>query len=60
MDVEVEDKVEEEPVAPLRLGHVGYLATVIAKGDKAKRNLHLIERELADHPADPFTCTIWA
>ncbi|CAI6080611.1 hypothetical protein PAECIP112173_02944 [Paenibacillus sp. JJ-100] len=45
---------DEEPLAPLRLGHDGYLATVIAKGDKPKRNLHLIEQELADHPGQPF------
>lgn len=54
VEVEIDVEVEEEPLAPLRLGHDGYLATVIAKGDKSKRNLRLIERELADHPADPF------
>ena len=27
---------------------------MIAKGDKPKRNLHLIEQELADHPGHPF------
>ncbi|MDT0124666.1 glycosyltransferase [Paenibacillus sp. RRE4] len=54
VDADTDTDVKVEPLAPLRLGHDGYLATVIAKGDKAKRNLHLIERELADHPADPF------
>ncbi|WP_161556908.1 glycosyltransferase [Paenibacillus amylolyticus] len=54
VDVDVDVEVEEEPLAPLRLGHDGYLATVIAKGDKAKRNLHLIEQELTDDPGDPF------
>lgn len=54
VEVDVDAEAEEEPLAPLRLGHDGYLATIIAKGDKAKRNLHLIERELADRPADPF------
>ncbi|MGQ8873354.1 glycosyltransferase [Paenibacillus sp. TSA_86.1] len=53
-DADVKVKAEEELLVPLRLGHDGYLATVIAKGDKPKRNLRLIERELADHPAQPF------
>ncbi|WP_434748960.1 glycosyltransferase [Paenibacillus amylolyticus] len=52
--VKADVKAEEELLVPLRLGHDGYLATVIAKGDKPKRNLRLIERELADHPAQPF------
>ncbi|MGO4528875.1 glycosyltransferase [Paenibacillus sp. 2TAF8] len=52
IDINADEEVE--PIAPLRLGHDGYLATMIAKGDKPKRNLRLIERELADHPAQPF------
>ncbi|WP_342553284.1 glycosyltransferase family 2 protein [Paenibacillus sp. FSL R7-0652] len=43
-----------EPLMPLRIHHDGYLASVITAGDKPKRNLRLIELELADQPAHPF------
>ncbi|MEK4665326.1 glycosyltransferase [Priestia sp. FSL H7-0729] len=46
--------IETEPLAPLGLIHDGYLASWIAKGHKPRRNLRLIERELADEPAQPF------
>ncbi|WP_419890349.1 glycosyltransferase [Paenibacillus xylanexedens] len=46
--------IETEPLAPLCLIHDGYLASTIAKEHKPRRNLKLIERELADEPAQPF------
>ncbi|MFX3649066.1 MAG: glycosyltransferase [Paenibacillus sp.] len=46
--------IEAEPLAPLCLIHDGYLASTIAKTHKPRRNLKLIERELADEPAQPF------
>ncbi|MGN7414890.1 glycosyltransferase [Paenibacillus sp. SAF-068] len=46
--------IEAEPLAPLCLIHDGYLASTIAKEHKPRRNLRLIERELADEPAQPF------
>jgi len=46
--------IETEPLAPLCLIHDGYLASTIAKEHKPRRNLKLIERELADNPAQPF------
>ncbi|MBU5352839.1 glycosyltransferase [Paenibacillus barcinonensis] len=51
---EEETFVDIEPLAPLRLGHDGYLASVIASGEKPKRNLRLIQKELEDHPGQPF------
>ncbi|WP_181150890.1 glycosyltransferase family 2 protein [Paenibacillus sp. PCH8] len=45
---------ETEPLAPLCLVHDGYLASTIAEGNKPRRNLKMIERELADDPAQPF------
>ncbi|PYE50891.1 glycosyltransferase [Paenibacillus barcinonensis] len=51
---EEETFFDSEPLAPLRLGHDGYLASVIASGDKPKRNLRLIQKELAEQPAQPF------
>jgi tetratricopeptide (TPR) repeat protein len=46
--------IETEPLAPLCLVHDGYLASTIAQEHKPRRNLKLIERELADKPAQPF------
>ncbi|WP_091012620.1 glycosyltransferase [Paenibacillus amylolyticus] len=46
--------IETEPLAPLCLVHDGYLASTISKKHKPRRNLKLIERELADEPAQPF------
>ncbi|WKL04246.1 glycosyltransferase [Paenibacillus amylolyticus] len=46
--------IETEPLAPLCLVHDGYLASTIAQEHKPRRNLKLIERELADEPAQPF------
>ncbi|SDD33758.1 Tetratricopeptide repeat-containing protein [Paenibacillus sp. CF095] len=46
--------IETEPLAPLCLIHDGYLASTIAQEHKPRRNLKLIERELADEPAQPF------
>lgn len=46
--------MESEPLAPLCLIHDGYMASTIAKEHKPRRNLKLIERELADEPAQPF------
>ncbi|WP_339788092.1 glycosyltransferase [Paenibacillus sp. FSL R7-0313] len=51
---EVADIDMAEPLAPLCLIHDGYLASTIAKTRKPRRNLKLIERELADEPAQPF------
>ncbi|SEO56244.1 MULTISPECIES: TPR domain-containing glycosyltransferase [unclassified Paenibacillus] len=45
---------EHEPLAPLRLVHDGYLPSTIAQGHKPLRNLKLLQRELADHPGQPF------
>lgn len=45
---------EHEPLAPLRLIHDGYLPSSIAQGHKPMRNLKLLQRELADHPGQPF------
>lgn len=54
-DIDEEDLlIETEPLAPLCLIHDGYLASTIAKEHKPRRNLKLIERELADEPAQPF------
>ncbi|KAA8757005.1 tetratricopeptide repeat protein [Paenibacillus sp. UASWS1643] len=46
--------IETEPLAPLCLVHDGYLVSTISKEHKPRRNLKLIERELADEPAQPF------
>lgn len=41
-------------ISGVRVKHFGYLAAQVASGDKIRRNLRLLQLELAERPHDPF------
>ncbi|WP_186323325.1 tetratricopeptide repeat-containing glycosyltransferase [Paenibacillus xylanexedens] len=45
---------EQEPLAPLVIMHDGYLPSAMATGHKPRRNLKLLQKQLAEQPDHPF------
>ncbi|WP_338540999.1 glycosyltransferase [Paenibacillus tundrae] len=46
--------VEQEPLAPLVIMHDGYLPSTMETGHKPRRNLKLLQKQLAEQPEHPF------
>lgn len=54
VDISKNVSVEQEPLAPLVIMHDGYLPSTIATGDKPRRNLKLLQKQLVEQPDHPF------
>ncbi|WP_186380811.1 glycosyltransferase [Paenibacillus xylanexedens] len=54
IDISKNVSVEQEPLAPLVIMHDGYLPSTMATGHKPRRNLKLLQKQLAEQPEHPF------
>ena len=52
--------VQTSTLSCLRLEHDGYTAAVVAKGDKANRNIRLSRKVTQSRPMDPFSWFVYA
>ncbi len=52
-------KVQTSTLTCLRLEHDGYIAAVVASGDKANRNIRLARKVTHSRPKDPFSWFVY-